>query len=247
MTEFTIGIAGRLIKIRALYDFAKEYCQDYLAEGEPDFTVEIRPEDIEFEQQTSARENEVEGLEPVEFKPEYLETLSIYRKIVERMLDYDAFLFHGSAICMDGNGYLFTAKSGTGKSTHTLLWYCAFRGRCFFVNDDKPLLWLKDDQVMVCGTPWNGKHRQSTNVVVPLKNLVVLERGEDNEIAPIEPAEALPLLLQQTYRPTNPVAMMKTLSLLERAMKKVKLYRLKCTISPEAVKVAYRGMNRKDK
>ena len=246
MTEFTIGIAGRLIRIRALYDFAKEYCQAYLAEGEPDFTIEITPEDIDFEQKKSARENEIEGLEPVEFKPEYLETLSIYRKIVERMLDYGAFLFHGSAICMDGNGYLFTAKSGTGKSTHTRLWYRAFQGRCFIVNDDKPLLLVGDDQVMICGTPWDGKHRQSTNVVVPLKNLVVLERGEDNEIAPIQPAEALPLLLQQTYRPSNPVALVKTLSLLERAMKIVKLYRLKCTISPEAVKVAYRGMNRKD-
>ena len=49
MTEFTVGIAGRLIRIRAMHDYAKEFCQAYLAEGEPDFTVEIFPEDIDIQ------------------------------------------------------------------------------------------------------------------------------------------------------------------------------------------------------
>ena len=246
MTEFTVGIAGRLIRIRAMHDYAKEFCQAYLDEGEPDFTVEIFPEDIEFERVKSAREDEVEGRPVFEHKADYLEILAIYRKVVVKMLDYGAFLFHGSSISVDGVGYLFTAKSGTGKSTHTRHWKKRFLSRCIIVNDDKPLLIVKEDGVMVCGTPWDGKHRKSTNVVLPLNNLVVLERGERNEVQRIEAAEALPLLLQQTYRPADPMALMKTLSLLEQAMKKVNLYRLKCTNSPEAVEAAYQGMNRKD-
>ena len=38
-----------------------------------------------------------------------------------RMPVYDTFLFHGSAIAVDGAAYIFTAKSGTGKSTHARL------------------------------------------------------------------------------------------------------------------------------
>jgi serine kinase of HPr protein (carbohydrate metabolism regulator) len=53
---------------------------------------------------------------------------------------YDTFLFHGSAIAVDGVGYLFTAKSGTGKSTHARLWRELLGARAVMVNDDKPLL-----------------------------------------------------------------------------------------------------------
>lgn len=246
MTEFTIAIAGRRIRICALYDFAKEYCRNYLTEGEPDFTVTVTPEDIEFERVKSAREDEVEGIATRSFEPSYLETLAIYRKIVVKMLDYGAFLFHGSAISVDGKGYLFTAKSGTGKSTHTNYWRLVFKQRFVMVNDDKPLLLVTDDGVMLCGTPWDGKHRQSSNVMVPMKALVILERGEDDEIAPIDVSAAFPLLLQQTYRPASPLAMIRTLSLLDQVMKTVNLYRLKCTPNPMAAVVAYRGMNRKD-
>lgn len=246
MTEFTIGIAGRNIRIRAIYEHAKEYCRDYLSCGEPDFTVEIAPEDIEFEQVKSAREDEVEGRAVIQHTQQYLETLAIYRKIVEKMLDYNAFLFHGSAICMNGEGFLFTAKSGTGKSTHTRIWRRVFGEEVIVVNDDKPLLLVGEDAVMICGTPWDGKHRRSTNIMVPLRGIAILERGEENEIAPVDASTALPLLLQQSYRPSNPAALMETLKLLEQVMNKVGLYRLKCTISREAAHVAYNGMKGKD-
>ena len=246
MTEFTIKIAGRFICIRALYEHAREFCQNYLAEGEPDFTVEIDPADIEFEREKSAREDIYEGREVVHYQPEYLEILAIYRKIVEKMLDYDTFLFHGSAISVDGEGYLFTAKSGTGKSTHTTIWSRLLKQRFQYVNDDKPLLWVKDDQIIVCGTPWDGKHRLSSNIMVPLKALVILERGENNEITPVDPAAALPMLIQQSYRPKDPIAVTKTLQLLQKTMKTVRIFHLKCTISGQAVKVAYRGINGKD-
>ena len=51
----------------------------------------------------------------------YLETMAVYRKIENKMLDYDTILFQGPAVAVDGAAYLFTAKSGTGKSTHMRL------------------------------------------------------------------------------------------------------------------------------
>lgn len=246
MTEFTIGIAEKNIRICAMHPHAREFCELYLTDAEPDFTVMIVPEDIEFERAKSAREDEVEGIPVREFTDDYLETLAIYRKIVEKMVDYGAFLFHGSAVAVDGEGYLFTAKSGTGKSTHTRRWRKYYGKRCITVNDDKPLLLVKDDAVMICGTPWDGKHRLSANVMVPMKGLIWLERGDVNEINPISVSEALPMLLQQTYRPSNPLLMTKTLQLVDKMTKIVGLYRLNCNMHLDSARVAYEGMQRKD-
>ena len=50
------------------------------------------------------------------------------------------------------------------------------------------------------------------------------------------------MLLQQSYRPADPNALCKTLSLLECLGQQVPLYRLRCNMEPEAAKVAYEGM-----
>ena len=107
---------------------------------------------------------------------EYLETLAVYRKIAEKMIDYDTILFHGSVIAVDGIGYLFTAKSGTGKSTHTRLWRELFGERAVMVNDDKPLIKVSENGIIVYGTPWDGKHRLSTNTFVPLKGICFMSK-----------------------------------------------------------------------
>lgn len=242
MTEFTIALAGRRISVSALFEGTRQFCQEYLAEGEADFSVTVTPADIAFERQKSEREDLVEGIPVRQFPDWYLETLAVYRKIAEKMLDYDTLLFHGSAISVDGEGYLFTAKSGTGKSTHSRLWRQTFGDRAVMVNDDKPLLRVVEDQVLVCGTPWDGKHRISTNICVPLKGICILSRAQENHIEPVEMPRALPMLLQQSYRPNDPAGLAKLLSLLDKVSKRTGLYSLGCNMEPEAAIVAYNGM-----
>lgn len=58
----------------------------------------------------------------------------------EAILDYDGILLHSSAISVDNEAYLFTANSGTGKSTHCALWMKYFRDRAVMINDDKPVI-----------------------------------------------------------------------------------------------------------
>lgn len=245
MTEFTIALAGRNIHVSAQFPKVQRYCKEYLTDAPADFHVSISMEDLLYEKERSAREDIREGRAVVNYSPFYLETLAVYRKIAVAMLDYDTILFHGSAIAVDGQGFLFTARSGTGKSTHTRLWRELFGDRAVMINDDKPLLKIEDDRVLVCGTPWNGKHNLGTNAMVPLKSICILTRAEENSIRPISVAQALPMLLQQSYRPGDPVAMGKLLKLLEKMTKNVGLYLLGCNMDPQAAVVAYEGM-RKD-
>lgn len=238
----TYKIADRVIEISSLYEEVQLLCKDYRFVGEAEIPVRITAADIEFERRKSAREDELEGIPVRSFSESYLETLAVYRKIAEKMLDYDTILFHGSAVALDGEAVLFTAKSGTGKSTHTRLWREAFGERVVMVNDDKPLLRIGDGHVWVYGTPWDGKHHLSTNCMVPLRAICILERGEHNRVDPVEPGEILPMLLQQSHRPENSAAMMQYLQLLDRMTETLSFYRLKCNMDPEAAQVCRRGI-----
>ncbi len=241
MTE-TYKIADKNIAIHSIYADVHEYCKDYITDETPDFSVQTAQSDITYEREKSAKEDLAEGRAIRDFTDGYLEELAVYRKIAEKMLDYDTFLFHGSVIAVDGQGYLFTAKSGTGKSTHTRLWREYLGSRAVMVNDDKPLLRVSQSGVTVYGTPYNGKHRLGNNISVPLKCICILERAEQNTIKEISKSDAYVLLLQQTYRPSDSIKMAKTLTLADKMAESVRLYRLGCNMNIEAAQVAYHKM-----
>lgn len=239
-------IAGCTIEITSLYKDVHILCKDYRHSGSTDFSVVTTPSDIEFERNKSVREDEIEGIPYRDFSDGYLETLAVYRKIADRMLDYDTLLFHGSAVAVDGAGYLFTAKSGTGKSTHARLWRKCLGDRAVMVNDDKPLLKVTDSGVKVCGTPWDGKHRLSSNITVPLKTVCILYRAQKNRIERISRKEAWLMLLQQAYRPQNAGKLERVMKLIDSISENALLYRLECNMENEAAVIAYREMEREE-
>lgn len=243
MTTFTISIAGWKIQIKANFETTRDFCRGYLVDGKEDFSVEISEGDISFERKKSEREAAFEGIPAGNYSDRYLETLAVYRKICTELLMKDSLLFHGSVVAVDGEGYLFCAKSGTGKSTHTALWRRAFGSRAEMINDDKPLLKFTENEVLACGTPWNGKHRLGCNKMVPLKAICILERDKENHIEKIRGQEALPMLMQQSFRTGSPEGTLKLMDYLEQIIDKTNLYRLGCNMDPEAALVAYGGMN----
>lgn len=242
MLDFTICLAGIRIGICCQYDRTRNYCADYLTRKPADFYITCHQEDLLREQELARKADPDCNC----ISPALLEQAAVYRKIADRMIEYDTLLFHGSVVSVDGQGYLFTAPSGTGKSTHVRLWREAFGDRAVTVNDDKPLLKITQTGVYACGTPWNGKHRLGTNTQVPLAGLCVLSRGQENRIRPIPSREALPILLQQCHRPRDPMAMARVLALLDRLTSLTGLYALACNMEPDAALVAYEGMKRKD-
>lgn len=243
MERFTIQIAGRVVTVSALFASTKQFCNEYLYESEPDYSVRLSTCDIVYEQETFDRERIAESLSIRKMEDYLLERTALQRKIAENLFEYDTVLFHGSVIAVDGEGYLFTAKSGTGKSTHTRLWREMLGDRAVMVNDDKPFLQVREDCVQVYGSPWNGKHGLGNNIDVPLKAICILERGERNEISRIPASEAVPMLLQQSNRPQHPSLLPKYLDILEHIAKKTAFYRLRCNMDPEAAQISYSAMS----
>lgn len=243
MAEFSIQIAGQVFGICSIFDSTRDYCARYLTEEPPQTRIQTLPEDLEREQQLAIEEAREEGLRIRYFSQPFLERAAIQRRVAESLLARDTLLFHGSAVAVDGQGYLFTAACGTGKSTHTRLYREVFGQRAVMVNDDKPFLRLTAQGVLLYGSPWSGKHGLDTNLCVPLKGICILERGGENRIFPISPPEAAPMLLHQSNAPLEPEQMEIFLSLVNRLGLSVPLWKMQCTKDPEAARVSFQAMS----
>lgn len=242
MVNFKISIAEITVEINAIYESTKKFCSKYLTDSQPDFIVKITNDDIEFERSRSCCANIKKLNDIPEFSNEYLETLAVYRKIAEKLPFYNAFLFHGSAIAVDEEAYIFTAKSGTGKSTHVAFYLKKFGDRAVIVNDDKPIILIKKNGVFVCGTPWSGKHVLNTNIIKPLKAICILNRGTENIIEKVDFPLVIEKIVAQSYRPHLPESMEKFLGLLSKMAENTKFYNLYCNKKAESASVSFNGM-----
>ena len=242
MAEFRMKIAGRVAAVTSLFDSTRDYCRAYLTEEEPDFSAIVTRADLDFEQEALRREAIEEGMKIRKFTDPFLDRAAIQRKFAEFLFDDGVLLFHGSAVAVDGQAYLFTAACGTGKSTHTRLWRQVFGERAVMVNDDKPFLRITEDGVLACGAPWSGKHGLDANITVPLAGICVLERGPENSIRPISPAEALPRLLHEACAPLDNRKAEHFRALVAELAEKTPLWRMECTKDPQAAEVAFGAM-----
>lgn len=170
---------------------------------------------------------------------EYMASGTVFAR---RILNFDGYYIHSSAVILDGKAYLFTAPSGTGKSTHTEKWMRLFGAR--YLNDDKPVLRFVNGTWMAYGTPWSGKHDLSSNEGVPLGGIACLQRGQKNEIYPIEPVKALPYLMSQTVFHLRADNVEKKLGILNRLITQVPIWDLKCLPDDEAAYMAREAMTK---
>ena len=94
---------------------------------------------------------------------------------------HDTLLRHSSVIMNNGKGYMFLGKSGTGKSTHSKLWYKYINGSDL-LNDDNPAVrfFPENNKVFVYGTPWSGKTPCYRNLRVELGAVVRLKQYKEN-------------------------------------------------------------------
>ncbi len=237
-TVFNLKIADLVAEVTSRGEYTKRFCADFLAEDaiQADLTAFVEDSEIEAEMISSGK---VIGSKP---RPEYCENVCIYRAIAEQLPFFDRFVFHGASIAIDGKGFVFTAPSGTGKSTHISLWKKVYGDRVTVVNGDKPIIGLKENDFRIFSSPWAGKEGWKTNTEAPLSGICILSRGAENHIERVDAAAHFERLMTQTYLPKNGTAMLKTLELIDLLSKKVPFYLLACNISEEAARVAYDGM-----
>ncbi len=242
MIKGTYKIAEHTFELVTQFEYTHKMCEGYKTDEKPAFFLETDSDDVFFEREKSDREAEYEGRKPTVYADDYLESLAVLRKLANILLDDGFLLFHGTSLALDGEGYIFTAKSGTGKSTHAHFWRKTFGERVVMINDDKPILKVTDGGVTVFGSPWNGKHGIGNNTSAPLKSLAILHRGEKNEVVATDKNEAFGMLLQQSYRPNDSVALAKLLPLIDKLAERVSLYKVYCNLDDITATEIFSGM-----
>ena len=227
-------IAEMNIAVKAKYEDTYRYMQDFLTDSQ-DYELYIEPTDemIRYEAELGEEIHGDAG------SPYICEAVAILRVICDYIIDKGGFFLHCSCLKYKDEAIIFTAPSGTGKSTHSALWRRHFGDDVVMINDDKPLVREKDGRFYIYGTPWNGKHSIGNNTSAPIRSVVFLSQAPENKAEPISPIDAMALLLQQTVLPSNKAELSKLLDMLGRLVETVPMYRLGCTISDEAVTTIY--------
>ncbi len=239
MFDFSIKIAGVPVAVRCRYQATYDFLLPYRTTEAGVFTVAPTDADLERMREEQERTDAAEGAPGRRYSRQFLERSAIHALLAERLVEHGVLLMHGSALCMDGQAYIFTGKSGTGKSTHAKLWREAFGDRVWMINDDKPMLRLDGGRAAVFGTPWNGKDHLSRNASAPLKAIVRLTRDETNHIEPLKRAGAFSALVTHSYRAGDPIIMRRILALETGLLDAADFYQLGCNMAPEAAETAW--------
>lgn len=142
---------------------------------------------------------------------------------------------HGSAISYKGQGIIFSAPPGTGKSTHTEIWKKLFPNDVEYINDDKPCIRFHKGKPYVYGSPWSGKTDLNNNIKCPLKAIIFIGRSEENAIKKVGTAQSFSHLNDQTFPPFYDIELFKkNFDVLENIIKTTPIYWLDCNMDDES-------------
>lgn len=152
------------------------------------------------------------------------------------LLRYEALILHASFVSWNRLGILFTAPSGTGKSTQAELWY-RYAG-ADVLNGDRACIKKTAEGYLAYGMPYAGSSDIYRNEFVPLKAIVVLRQAPENRIRLLRQGEAFANLLPElSLHRWDASFMGKAMDLLAELLAHVPVYFLECLPNEEAVSV----------
>ena len=158
-----------------------------------------------------------------------------------RMVRKDALILHCAYIRHQGEAILFSAPSETGKSTQASLWE-KYRGSRT-VNGDKALLQCVNGRWTARGWPVCGSSAICENLSTPIRAVVMLSQGQEDELRRLSPREAFTQLYSQiTVNTWNRDFAEKNMALIENLVARVPVFHLRCTISENAVRCLEKGL-----
>ena len=112
------------------------------------------------------------------------------------LLHFDSIILHASFVRYNGKGIVFSAPSGTGKSTQAALWEKYADAE--ILNGDRAALRKTDGTWRAYGLPFAGTSGIYRNDSAPLKAVVALRQAENNSVRRIGSTEAFRYLYPET-------------------------------------------------
>ena len=216
MINFKIKIADIVVEINAFNESTKKYCEDFLSDEDSGLTITMSREDLENEKHIN-EDGKVYASEEIS---------ALYRKIADLFIERNIVVVHGSSFKVNDYAFIVTARSGVGKSTHVGLLKKLLGDKLTYINDDKPLLEVNNNNLMLYSSPWNGKERRGNNTKATLKAIIFLNRGNNTYKQLTNNQEVYFRLLSQIYLPRDKSKREKALKLIDVLLKSVNFYEI---------------------
>lgn len=158
----------------------------------------------------------------------------------ELLMDNNAMILHSASIAYCGGAILFTAPSGTGKTTQTDLWhkYCK---NVDDINGDKTLLQQTANGWYACGFPFYGGSFRCEQTAVPIRAVVIIRQSKQDKIRELSEKEKTALLYSEMTIPSfNKGYVLKSFDLISRFLLNIPVIRMDCTASKAAVSLLHK-------
>lgn len=157
----------------------------------------------------------------------------LFMALEQMLLPFHRVILHASAVIHKGKAYVFTAPSGTGKSTQADIWHREFGAE--IINGDKVILAVEDDTVTAWGSPAAGSSGIYKNIGAPVAAIILLERGSHNKISSANDSHGyLQIYSGLVKKPGDPEFNQKLLTYIEDIMKTIPILKLSCLPNREA-------------
>ena len=164
---------------------------------------------------------------------------------IEQMLGLEGgFILHSAYVDWEGQGILFTAPSGTGKSTQAALWE-RHRG-ADVVNGDRAAVRIAGGIPMAYGIPFSGTSGISKARELPLTAVVYLSQKEENSLRQLRGYEAFRAIWEGISVNTwDRKAMERVSHTVERLVERIPVYHLACRPDAGAVEILEQALEEK--
>ncbi len=202
----------------ATYLYLKKFCvqQHDIAE-----TLKIPP---------AAEEKLKAEQERLQSDPAFAEYSLLLEQTADPILRCYRFFFHGAAFIWRDKAFLFTGKSGVGKTTQLSHWLDLYGDEIEIINGDKPVIEYcpgEKDRFIVHPSPWTGKENWTGTRSEELAGIILLEQGDHDEIRPIAVQKAVfPLFLQFLYVPDSTESVDLVCGYEEKLLKNIPVWKL---------------------
>lgn len=147
--------------------------------------------------------------------------------VIAALAQRNGLLIHSSTIIWNGQGIIFSAPSGTGKTTHTNLW--KQKHGVQILDGDVTACRIVNGNCFAYGLPWCGTSKEFMNKCVPLRAIVFLQQATYNEIEKLDYIDSVLRLTSRSFLlPFNDIMMNRFLNVTQEIAASAECYLLSC-------------------
>lgn len=212
-----ITLAGIPLEVRLSTPDYSPVLNKFFSGAAPRFIVSVPPGVVD----------KARAVYPQDSSATYIEYMELCPRVSDALLSFDRVIFHGVAFKWREKAWIFTAPSGTGKTTQYIRWKTLFDGEVSIINGDKPVLSFANDNITVHPSPWNGKEGMGQQISAPLGGIVMLRQSGKNAIERVSAKDAAgALFIQFLFSRNTPDDVRKVCRMEERMLRNIPVWRL---------------------